>query len=324
MKDINCILCNIPSDKIVISENGFNGVKCDNCELIYISPRPSEEQMINFYHSDSDFGDGTSPYLDSKARYRVSKSKTIHASNNIKSIKKYKQKCSLIEIGPGPGLFMIEAKKNKFKPMGLEINPSRASYLEKLGFECITSPLEKINLNNFSKVDVVYHCDVMAHFYDPFKAINVMSKMLKENGVLVIETGNIPELNNFWISSFSSFHYPGHLFFFSEKSLSELLRQNGFEILEVKRYPSIFNIFYEKIVKMFKRVFNLNKEKNFKLNNQKKKIFEKEKIFRASLLDKIISKINSFKSFLQYRILHLIPFLKNTPSQIVIIAKKIS
>jgi len=324
MKNINCILCNLPSDKIVISENNFNGVKCDNCELIYISPRPNEEEMINFYHGESDFGDGTSPYLDAKVRYRVSKSKKIHASNTIKNLKKFKQKGSLIEIGPGPGLFMMEAKKNQFKTIGLEINPSRAHYLETLGFECITSPLEKIDLNNFSKADIVYHCDVMAHFYEPVKAINIMSNMLKEDGILMIETGNIPELSNFWISSFSSFHYPGHLFFFSEKSLSKLLKQNGFEILEVKRYPSIFNIFYEKIVKILKNLFNLKKQRNLRSSNKENKTFEKEIKFRASILDKTISKINSFKAFLQYKILHLIPFLKNTPSQIVIIAKKVS
>jgi len=57
MENIKCIVCDIDDTETILyckdiryktSEETFKIVKCRNCGLIYLNPRPSKEEMGNF------------------------------------------------------------------------------------------------------------------------------------------------------------------------------------------------------------------------------------------------------------------------------------
>ena len=54
MEIIHCIFCgaNHSPDPVVIRENGFEGHQCQACRLVYISPRPSADDIANLYAHD--------------------------------------------------------------------------------------------------------------------------------------------------------------------------------------------------------------------------------------------------------------------------------
>jgi hypothetical protein len=54
MNESRCIFCEIESHQILIEENGYKGKKCPQCGLIYISPRPSLDEIVDLYgHNDA-------------------------------------------------------------------------------------------------------------------------------------------------------------------------------------------------------------------------------------------------------------------------------
>ena len=52
MNEIKCIFCDTKSDRVAIRENGYQGKQCPDCGLIYISPRPSLQEVIDLYGHD--------------------------------------------------------------------------------------------------------------------------------------------------------------------------------------------------------------------------------------------------------------------------------
>ena len=48
--ETHCIFCGKGTEKISWIENGFVGKHCD-CGLLYISPRPELEEILNLYNS---------------------------------------------------------------------------------------------------------------------------------------------------------------------------------------------------------------------------------------------------------------------------------
>jgi SAM-dependent methyltransferase len=215
----------------VIEENGFKGKQCPDCNLVYISPRPTLDEVIDLYgHSNAT--------ISAQSHITPSIFKTLHARHTLKIIKQYKATGDILEIGSGGGHFLAEARKQQFNPYGLELNPVQAEHIRSLGIPCE----EKVfSLDSFGdkKFDLIYHCDVISHFFDPVKEFKTMQAKLKEGGIVIFETGNIGDIGHEHFKRFTVFQYPDHLFFFTEANCQQLLTQTGFTLKKVQRYNII-------------------------------------------------------------------------------------
>ena len=211
-----CTHCNSDAadDEAVIHENGFDGYKCRDCDLIYISPRPDPSDVANLYDHDS-------AHVSAGEWIAASKSfgKRLKAKYSLKYIRAYRGSGDLLEIGAGGGAFLRQAAKY-FRVHAAEFNPEQASYLNSSGVDCRQGEFSK----TFSgmQFDVIYHCDVLSHFADPVKEFVAMRDMLKPGGIIVFETGNLGDLATRYYHLIDRWQYPDHLYFFSKKSLENL------------------------------------------------------------------------------------------------------
>jgi len=87
----------------------------------------------------------------------------------------------------------------------------------------------------FSDFDLVVSSDVIEHLYRPSDLLEAATSLLKTNGHLIIGAPYHGYLKNLLLSltgkmdsHFSALHDGGHIKFFSEKTLSELLKKHGF------------------------------------------------------------------------------------------------
>lgn len=234
---INCIFCGIENDFIAIQENGYLGRKCSQCGLIYISPRPSYEEITNLYSQDD-------AQIHSETHISSEFAKRLHAKHNLRIITSYVKDGALLEIGAGAGYFLDEARKIGFEPYGIEFNPIQATFIKnKLGIHCeettLTGPL--FNGRNF---DVVYHCDVISHLFDPFNEFRNIYNKTKDGGYLIFETGNLGEVDKKFLKHYQSFQYPDHLFFFGKDNLIELLERTGYEFVKLYRYSILHQLMF--------------------------------------------------------------------------------
>jgi SAM-dependent methyltransferase len=229
MEPINCIFCDAAADQIAIRENGFIGRKCDPCGLIFISPRPSLDEMLNYYSA----GDGAANYAGQHAG--LAQAKQIQARHTLRLIRQHHGQGALLELGAGAGYFLSEAKKHRFEVFAIEPGQFDADSIREQQIPCETDPLHDGSFAG-RRFNVVYHCDLLSHLHDPIAEFKQIHDKLDEGGLLVFETGNIAEIDERYYPLFSSFQYPEHLFFFGERSIRALLSRTGFECVAIHRY----------------------------------------------------------------------------------------
>jgi 2-polyprenyl-3-methyl-5-hydroxy-6-metoxy-1,4-benzoquinol methylase len=230
-QEITCVLCQGSQSTPVIHENGFTGRQCAQCGLIFVSPRPTRREIDEIYeHGDAylsaDFFVQTPEALVSRMRAR----------RDAKLVQRHATGGSLLEIGPGRGTFLAAARDLGFEVFGVELNPAQAALIrDRHGIACAESLDAAAGLGS-GQFDVVYHRDVLSHFYDPHEEMSRLSALLKPGGLQIFETGNLGDVDHRYLKLFKAFQYPDHLFFYGRRSLAKLLDQTGFAHVHTYRW----------------------------------------------------------------------------------------
>jgi len=242
MEHIRCIFCqrdkgniiiangSATVDDIVIRENGFLARKCPSCHLIYVSPRPTQEEVNNLYE------DGEADILP-EDHIDALFLKRLYAKNNLAILKPFRKAGSLLEIGAGAGAFLDEARRQGFDVYGIELNKLQADYIkDALNIPCETESIA--NAFGERQFDVIYHCDVISHFHDPWQEFSAINRKLAHNGYMLFETGN-SDVELKYYKEIEKFQLPDHLFFFNQRNINDLLEGTGFELRQVVKYCTL-------------------------------------------------------------------------------------
>jgi SAM-dependent methyltransferase len=230
MEHVPCIFCTDSSSEVAIEENGFTGRRCLSCGLIFVSPRPSPEDVIAFYEHDQAYVSA-----ESLIRSASSWSERRKAKRIIRHIRRYVPGGRLLELGPGGGAVLVAARAAGFDPVAVEPNPIQADAIRThLGVRCATS-LDELDEGE-GAFDVVFHGDVLSHLSDPIGEFRRLHAILREGGLMAFETGNLADVEPRLLHHYSRFQYPDHLYFFGDPTLDRLLASSGFVRVSTRRY----------------------------------------------------------------------------------------
>ena len=142
----------------------------------------------------------------------------------------------LLEVGCGDGAFLAAAQARGYEVFGLEPHPERARRVqEQLAIKVEQGFLENNTLPKKS-FDVVYHCDLLAHFPDPKESLSAMTALLQPGGVLCFEVGLLGGISPSWYRLIGQLDLGDHLWFFSDRSLKLLLSQAGLQIEKIQYF----------------------------------------------------------------------------------------
>jgi 2-polyprenyl-3-methyl-5-hydroxy-6-metoxy-1,4-benzoquinol methylase len=310
MEEIKCIFCTHDHSRVVIEEGGYRCRKCSSCGLIYVSPRPPFSEIQKLYDCDQ-------AHLPAEARIEGFHGKRLRALHHLRIIKKFISDGSLMEIGPGAGSFLYEARRKGFEVHGIELNCFQASFIRnQLNISCEGSSLDDTSFGG-KKFDVIYSEDVLSHFYDPIEELNKIRNKLKDSGFFIFETGNLGDVKEKYFKLFPSFQLPEHLFSFGEENLKELLRRTGFEFLGMHKYSKLPLLL---ITKSLKKAIDLFASREEKMDLNKDRISaSKRNGFRFSNL--VRNAYHYFSYFMLYKIGCLMP-KKGRPQSLIVIARK--
>jgi len=316
MEDIQCIFCGRGSDQVIIEENGYRGRKCPRCGLIFISPRPTFTEILNLYAHN---------HVSAESRISGAFIKRIYAKHNLRIIKKFIKNGSMLEIGPGAGYFLRQARKDGFEVYGIEPNNIQANFIRsKLGIPCVET-FRMFPYLTEKKFDIVYHCEVISHFYDPISEFQRINSKLKKNGILVFETGNGGDIKERYYKFFTKFGYPEHLFLFSEDNLKELLRRTGFELIKIYRYSILSQLVISRILKkvidFIKSRAGMKSIDKHGINGVPSLDFSNFNICGFNFKQLIRNSVNYFLYLARYKIGYIMP-KKGRPQTVIVIARK--
>ena len=193
-----------------------------NSGLIYVDPVPFENTE-EFYKTDyrKSYKGVHSP--KPKHVYRAAKV-AMRRFSRLSSYLSKGAKC--LDAGSSSGEFVYFLKNKGFDAQGVEANIPYAEYSQaELGIAVSISPFSEYQTEQ--KFDLITMFHVLEHLENPVRDLSYLGGFLKPGGKLVIEVPNILYPN----MAFSHKWHPGHLFSFSDKTLSLLLAKAGFKTI---------------------------------------------------------------------------------------------
>ncbi|MCC6176267.1 MAG: methyltransferase domain-containing protein [Chloroflexi bacterium] len=207
-------------------------VKCRRCGLVYQSPVPSCEEILDAYDEVVD------------RRYEEERSGRIETfSRDLAMLHRHERTGRLLDVGCHLGLFLEVAREHAWDVSGVE--PSRWSVerARERGLDVRHGTLETVHLPEAS-FDVVTMWDVIEHLSDPLAELRQMHRVLKPNGLLAISTMNVDALFPRLAGRRWPWYMQMHLVYFSRRSLHNMLAKAGYRVVEMAPHRRVVRLSY--------------------------------------------------------------------------------
>ncbi len=227
VENIKCDLCGSDEFTLLFFGNDylfFSPLKlelkeCKNCGLVGLNPRPKDiSPFYREYHNNKHTND-LFEFLSPSRK---------------KKIEKFKKPGKILDIGCGQGGFLNTMKSNGWETYGVELSKdachyARTTYGLKKIYNCDLLSFD-IPENYF---DVVTLWHVFEHLSKPQDTLKRISKILKEDGLLLIESPNFHSMQSkIFKNKWFSLDLPRHLYQFSPKILKKYLENAEFKIVK--------------------------------------------------------------------------------------------
>ena len=222
-----------------LSQEDFEILECDNCKLLFTTPRPDASVIGNYYKSEdylshNEHKKGLVPWIYNQV-------KKVNISNKYKIACKGFTKAKLLDFGCGVGDFLHYAQQKGCEVMGCDMSEDARKYAsEKLG-KTIVSPDEIFALPH-STFDVITMWHVLEHIDNLKFQTEQLHRLLKDNGRLVIAVPNYMSYDaQYYKDKWAAYDVPRHLNHFHKESLQNIFA-GSFELETI--HPMKWDAFY--------------------------------------------------------------------------------
>lgn len=229
-----CNLCRRPTRcEHLFQVAGHDVFRCTECRLTFVPLTPSLAESVAAVYSEEYFEggreDGYTDYSDSETVLRH------QARRAIQRLRRYQPSGALLELGCAYGFFLLEAQKH-FECSGIELSEFAAAEARKRGLDVRAGDFQTLEVPE-SHYSAVCLFDCIEHLADPFSYLRKMHSVLRPRGVVALTTGDVGSL----YARLSGQRWrlmtpPQHLFYFSRPTLTRMLEETGFEVVEFS-YP---------------------------------------------------------------------------------------
>ncbi len=233
---VPCPGCGSAQQTPAFEKLGFSYVSCAACDSLYVSPRPSADQLAVFYREGASVKFWSTDFFRQTAESRRRNLFAPRAQLVQEFVGRHAERASsFVDIGSGYGVFLEEIQRlDRFSTvLGIEPGPTLAAVCRQRGFRVIEKPLEAVTPDE-CQVDVATAFEVVEHPFDPLQFVTAACQVLRPGGLLVLTTLTISgfDLQVLWDRS-KSIHPPHHLNLLSIHGLQRLMERAGLELVEL-------------------------------------------------------------------------------------------
>jgi SAM-dependent methyltransferase len=239
---VRCALCGADEPRLFMRKDGFSVVRCSNCDLVYVNPRPTPSD-VRLLYQDSSYFSGDEWYLDYvgyEKNHRALFRRIVAIAN-----RHCPGKGTWVDVGCAAGFLLDTARARGWTVTGVELSPTMTEHAVRvLGLDVRLGTLEESRLPEAS-VDVVTLCDSLEHVLNPLDTVREVYRILRPGGIAVVVTPNIASpLARLLGSRWPHLTPREHIYYFSPNSLCRLMTEAGFEPVEEGRIGHYFTLEY--------------------------------------------------------------------------------
>ncbi len=230
---IDCPCCGASESTHWLSENGFDAVRCSECGLIYVNPRPVAELISEAVktgvHSNVEHGRTA---IERRVGSKVDTYRKL-LGELLKDVWTTGRDVSWLDVGAGYGE-VVEAVGSLATPgsriEGIEPMQPKADAARQRGLAVREAHLSDLD----ETYDFVSLINVFSHIPDFREFLGDLRNVLRRGGELVMETGDVGSLSS--AADFGGeWDLPDHLVFADPVTLERFLTEAGFEVVAVER-----------------------------------------------------------------------------------------
>jgi 2-polyprenyl-3-methyl-5-hydroxy-6-metoxy-1,4-benzoquinol methylase len=192
---------------------------CRDCGLAQSKPPVGIEEIEELYRDVED-----PEYFASEQERRES------FRNALERLEAQSPRGRLLEIGSSVGLFLDEARRAGWEVYGIEPSRWAAESTRARGLSVFNGTLEEF-VPEGGPFDAVVSWDVWEHLEDPIAALSRAYDLLKPGGLFVFTTVNLGGLGRKLFRGRWPWFMRMHLHYFTQESLTRMVREAGFEVL---------------------------------------------------------------------------------------------
>jgi len=232
--EVACYLCGATAHTPWASENGYRAVRCRDCGLVYVSPRPAPESISRAAQTGMHGGE-----------------RNLSVTGSYGGPKRHDHYLSRLSDLFGPGYFhgsgerwldvgagfgeLLEtlaiASGGTLRARGLEPNETKAASARARNLD-VSFFEPTARGERFHYISLL---NVFSHLPDPPSTLAELGQLLEPGGELVMQTGNFAELEQEEIPV--PLELPDHLSFASERLLRRVLERSGYTLVAFRSYP---------------------------------------------------------------------------------------
>ncbi len=239
----NCKLCGGGElERLYTHESGLPLLACRNCGLLFFPSAPGKEREYWFTG-------GSRHNVEVYTDPAVLRMDRVRFMRYLRLMDAESPRGKLLDYGCGVGTFLKCAQDRGWEAYGLDISERAVSHARACGLPVWT--LEEhlrgeAPTAQASAFEVVTMWDVLEHVENPHGTLQLVASLLKEGGVLFLETPTVDYPLRRWSLRIAQLtqgrldwarflFYPDHTLYFSEATLSQLLQAHGFRVIWAKR-----------------------------------------------------------------------------------------
>ena len=213
----------------------FTLYSCEACRCLFLHPMPDSREIERFYPADY--------WWNARRSGGLKKLESVYRKLALRDHVAFITKAAgnrsvdVLDVGCGSGTLLGLLKHRGFRVTGLDFSAEAAAIAKaENGVDVAVGTLEEAHFPAES-FDVVTLFHVMEHVTNPRLVLAQVSRVLKPNGVAILQ---VPNIESWQFKIFGARWYgldiPRHVIDYSRNSMLKLLADSGFVVNRIRHF----------------------------------------------------------------------------------------